>query len=100
MRCQISQQLVLQLLARQRVERAERLVHQQEFGVVGQHARDRHALLHAARQLVRIAVGEALQADHLDELVDVVLSISSRGKPRCRGPKPMFSRTVSHGNSA
>ena len=64
------QQLVLQALARHGVERAERLVHQHQLGVVGQHAGDRHALLHAAGELVRIGVGELLQADQLDELVD------------------------------
>ena len=63
------QQLALQLLAGERVERTKRLVHQQDVGVVGKHARDRHALLHAARELARIAVGEALEADQLDELV-------------------------------
>ena len=56
------QQLVLQALARHRVERAERLVHQHHLRVVGQHAGDGDALLHAAGKLVRIGVGEVLQA--------------------------------------
>ena len=40
--------LVLQLLARQRVERAERLVHEQQPRLLREAARDLHALLHPA----------------------------------------------------
>ena len=49
-----AQQLVLQDEARLRVERGERLVHQQHLGLVGHQPRERDALPHAARQLVRI----------------------------------------------
>ncbi len=45
------QQLLVQLVAGDLVERAERLVHQQELGLEAERARDRDALLHAARQL-------------------------------------------------
>src|SRR5262249_55524443 len=55
-----------------RVERRERLVHQQNFRIVGKGARDRHALAHAAGKLVRIILGETgetgareIVADHL-----------------------------------
>ena len=68
-RDQISDQFVLQPFARHRVERAERLVHQHDFGIIGEHPGDRHALLHAAGKLVRIDVGKILQADKLDELI-------------------------------
>ena len=47
------QQLALQGLARLRIERAERLVHQQHFRIDCQCARYADALLHAARELVR-----------------------------------------------
>ena len=47
------QQLGLHVLAGHLVERAERLVHQQQRGMRGQRAGDRDALLHAARQLPR-----------------------------------------------
>ena len=57
-----------QLLAGQRVERAERLVHQQERRVVDQRAHDRGALLHAARELVRVAVLELGEADRREQL--------------------------------
>ena len=46
-------QLLVQPVARDLVERAERLVHQQQRGPAEQRARDRDALAHAARELVR-----------------------------------------------
>ena len=46
------QQLVVQPVARDLVERAERLVHQQDAGLAQQRAGDRDALALAARQLV------------------------------------------------
>ena len=69
------QQLVLKLLAGECVERAERLIHQENIGVVGEHARDRHALFHAARQLVRVAIGKALEPDHPDKFVGGLLDL-------------------------
>ena len=49
-------QLVLQLHARQRVEQRERLVQQQEARLEGERPRDADPLLHARRQLARIAL--------------------------------------------
>ena len=46
------QQLALQRLARLRIERAERLVHQQHLGIDGERAGDADALLHAAGELI------------------------------------------------
>ena len=51
---------------RQRVERGERLVHQQDIRLHRHAARDRDALLHAAGQRVRIGVDDAGEADLLD----------------------------------
>ena len=51
------------LLARQRVECAERLVHQQQWRVVDQRPRDGHALAHAAREFVGVAIGKVFEAD-------------------------------------
>ena len=48
--------------------RNERLVHQDQLGVVDQRAGDRGALLHAAGQLVGIFVFEAGEADHGQQL--------------------------------
>ena len=53
------EQLVLHQLARLHVERGERLVHQQDLRIEDQHLRERHALAHAARELVRIAVARS-----------------------------------------
>ena len=44
------------------VELAERLVEQQQRGIVDERARQRGALRHAARKLMRIGVGEGAQA--------------------------------------
>ena len=57
-----AEQQLLHQLAGLVVERAERLVHQQHARVVGQRARQRDALLHAARQLLRVVVLEARAA--------------------------------------
>ena len=64
--------------ARLRVERAERLVHQQDARLLGKRAHDRDALLHAARKLVRIGVGEFLEADELEPLQRLALGLDSR----------------------
>ena len=52
----------VQPLARHLVERAERLVHQQERGREGERARDRDALLHAARELPRVVLLEPVSS--------------------------------------
>ena len=57
-----------QLLAREGVERAERLVEHQQLGLVDQRAAEVRALLHAARELPGILVGEVGEADRLQEL--------------------------------
>ena len=56
------------MLAGHRVERAEGLVHQQHGRVVDQGAGDRHALLHAARELPRIFALEHLEADERQQV--------------------------------
>ncbi len=55
--------LLLQRAAGERVERAERLVHQQQFRRDGEGAGDADALLHAARELRRLALGRLLEPD-------------------------------------
>ena len=50
-------------LARHGVELAERLVEQQRVGLVDHRLAEGGALLHAARQLVRVAVVEAVELD-------------------------------------
>src|SRR5215217_2250796 len=54
---------VLELRPRLRVDRRERLVHEQDRGLVRECTRNRDALLHAARELPRVVVDEACQPD-------------------------------------
>ena len=61
-------QFGLQLGPGQRVQGAERLVHQQHRGLVGEHPGDGHPLLHAAGELVRELVREPGQPHHIKEL--------------------------------
>ncbi len=64
------EQLVLQPVARDRVDGAERLVHEQQRRVRGERARDAHALALAAAELRRIAVGHVrIEADERQELL-------------------------------
>src|SRR5712691_1013707 len=62
--------LLAQLHAHLRVERRERLVEQQHARLDRERARQRDALLHAARELVRIAVARVTEADELEQLAD------------------------------
>src|SRR5262249_49111571 len=64
--------------ARLRVERAERLVHQQDLRIERERARDRGALLHAAREVRRKAVLEAGEPDEIDELLRPRLALGAR----------------------
>ena len=59
----------LHLLPRQRVQRPQRLVHQDELRVVGEAAGQGDALLHAARQLVDRLVPEPLEADGVEQVL-------------------------------
>ena len=68
-------QLDLHELARLGVEAGEGLVHQQDVGIGGERPRQRHALLHAARQLVRIGVGEAGEPDQREVAVHALASL-------------------------
>ena len=60
-------ELQIHLFARHGVQRAERLVHQQERRRQHERARDRHALLHAARELVGVLPLEAFKTDQGNE---------------------------------
>ena len=62
-------ELGLHRLAGHLVERAERLVHQEQPGPLGEGARDRDALLHPAGELVGVPIGEVGEPDEGDELV-------------------------------
>ena len=64
------------------VERAERLVHQQDVGLGGERARELDALAHAARQLVRVVAGELGEPRDLEPLVDLLRAGRRRGVAR------------------
>ena len=85
------QQLVLQLLARERVERAERLVHQQDVGLVREHARDRDALLHAARKLATGSGRRSARGRPCCTNSSVISLHLAAASPLWRGPNAMFS---------
>ena len=61
--------LKIELIACDGVERTERLVHQQDVRIVGQRARDRGTLPHAAGKLARPRLFKAPDADELAELL-------------------------------
>ena len=94
------EQLVLHQLARLDVERGERLVHQQDLRIEDQHLRQRHALAHAARELVRIAVLEAREADARQPLARRGASPRARATPRNSRPAVTLSSALRHGISA
>jgi hypothetical protein len=72
------QHQVLQVASGLRVHRCERLVHEQDLRLVGERAGDRDPLLHAARQLPRVAVEEARQADRRDRLHHEPVAVGAR----------------------
>ena len=95
-----AQQLPLHDLARHRIERGERFVHQQHFGIGGQDARQGDALLHAAGQLRRIAVLEPAELHQVDEALRR-RPVAPRGRRPCiLRPNSTLPRTVFQGNSA
>ena len=71
-----------------RVQRAERLVHQQHRGMIGQCARQRDTLLHATRQFLGVEILKTLEADHLDQLAALRFGI--------RPLHPLLARTIHH----
>ena len=92
--------LELHLVAQLLVERAERLVHQDDRRAVDEAARERDALLLAAGQLARIALRQMRQPHHLERLGRRGLRICAASTFRIFSGKAMFSSTVMCGNSA
>ena len=62
-----AKQKFLHQLAGLMIECAERLIHEQHARPIGERSRQRSALLHAARQLLRVVVLESIQPDFRDE---------------------------------
>ena len=89
-----------QLLADAGVERAERLVQQQHLRPVRQRARQRDALLLAARELRRQALVHAVERDELQQLLAPRAPLRRACTPRTRSANSMLSATVMWRNSA
>ena len=80
-----AQQLEVEALAGQRVERAERLVEQQHLGLEGERAGERDALARAARQLGR-AIGRHARVER-----DEVGELPRAARARRSGDQPASS---------
>src|SRR4029453_9109311 len=63
------------------VERGEWFVEQEQWGRDRQRSRQRHALLHAARELVRIFIGRFTQVYDVQQLVDPGFALRLRPPP-------------------
>ena len=95
-----------QLLAREGVERAERLVEHQQLRLVDQRAAERGALLHAARQLPRKFLAQAAEPDRGQQLFGARdIFGACAGGCRCGAAATIssgssrFSSVVRHGSS-
>ena len=73
-----SEQVFVQLLAGELVERRKRLVHQKDVGVQRERPCDADSLLHAAAELRRMMVGEARKSDKLEHLQSAFLALGFR----------------------
>ena len=82
------EQLLLHLLAGQRIERAERLVHQQHAGVAGQRAGQPDPLAHAAGELPDAMALEARQPDQPQGRGGALLPLAGQ-RPREQADEPV-----------
>ena len=90
---------VAHLGARQRVERAERLVEAQQRLAAEQRAQERDALAHAAGELVRARVLEALEAERREQRLRALARLRPRPAPWMRSASAALSSASSHGSS-
>src|SRR3989442_5535147 len=67
-----TEHFVLHAHAGEGIQRAERLVQEEDLGMVNQRPGQSHALGHAARQMVGVGVGEGFQADQPHEIVHLL----------------------------
>ena len=92
-----SRQLVAQLLAQLVVEIGERLVEEDEVGVLDQRARDRGPLLLAAGEFGGTALQHRRQAQEFGRLARPAPRSRAAGMPATRSGEAMFSKTVKFG---
>ena len=93
-------QLVVERVARLRVERGERLIHQQHLRLQRQRPRQSDALLHPAGKLVDERFLETAQSNQPQVLQSALSIRSARGTPAAANPNATLSCTLSQGNSA
>ncbi len=67
--CPNLQQQLLHVQTGQCIERAKRLIHQQQARTVDQHPGNLHPLLHAAGELVRPALGKSFKAHQGEDVI-------------------------------
>ena len=80
-----SQQLLLQFGAHDRVDGAERFVHEQDVRIDREAPRDAHALLLATRELAGIPIGErSVESDRVEQLEGVVVRVALPGAAQQR----------------
>ena len=96
---QIEQQIAHDL-PRLRVERAERLVHQQDLRIADQHLREADALALPAGEHVRIAVAERAEPDAREPILRARHAPRRAATPAVSSPIATFSIAVFQGNSA
>src|SRR5262249_9653134 len=63
------------------VQRAEGLVQQEDLRLVGQRPRQGDPLLLAARELARVALAEASEADEVEQLLALLLAVAAGDAP-------------------
>ena len=94
-------ELVVEHVARHRVECAERLVHQKDVDVLGERARQCDTLPHAARQLVRSLVAERPRGSRVARSSSALGRVARAFETLANfSGSSTLSRAVSHGNSA
>ena len=92
-------EVVLKLAADQGIKGAERLVHQQDFGIAGKRPGKADALLHAAGQLLRPGPAHS-DSCTCSSFRRAVAIRSSRGRLRSSRPRATLSITLRCGSSA
>ncbi len=89
--------LLAQLDPHLRVERRERLVEQEDARLDRERPSERDALLHPARELVRVALASMAEPDELEQLLRSSLRRSDFDLPRIRRPYSTFCAAVMFG---
>ena len=93
------QKFPLQIVASERIQRAKRLVHQQNLGIRSQRPRHSHPLPLSARQLMRITRRHlGREPNGCMQLVHACTD-AFLGQLSILGTSPMFRSTVKCGNS-